>query len=161
MSNEIQTGKEEASFYGEFAHALDPKRRLTVPSVWRDEVGSAQSLVILPDYEQNCLTAVTREKARALFAPQTPSALFFDKRRVEIRRALSSKMQSVKFDVQGRILIDPKLLEFAGITGKTVMVGTFDRIQIWAAERYEANTAIDQEALREAFSELHSFENGN
>ena len=37
-------------FVGRFTHSLDPKKRLTIPAVWRAQVGTPKSLYVLPDF---------------------------------------------------------------------------------------------------------------
>ena len=47
-------------------------------------------------------------------------------------------------DSQGRILIPAKLREYAGLTREVVVIGSFDRAEIWNAQRW---TEIEEEAL--------------
>jgi hypothetical protein len=38
-NNEVKTMQGDAVFSGSAMHALDPKRRVTIPSGWRDAMG--------------------------------------------------------------------------------------------------------------------------
>ncbi len=52
------------------------------------------------------------------------------------RLSENSHMSTV--DTQGRITIPHRLLEKAGINGEAVVIGAFDRVSVWAPNRYEA-----------------------
>src|SRR5919109_1121795 len=58
-----------------------------------------------------------------------------------LSRYLSAKAIDDKPDRQGRILVPTSLREFAGINGEAMMVGAFSRIEVWNAERYNAEDA--------------------
>ena len=55
------------------------------------------------------------------------------------QRALASNTFEVVVDAQGRINIDEKLREYAGLTlnSKVVVSGSFDRVEIWDPSRHE------------------------
>ena len=55
-----------------------------------------------------------------------------------------------------RILIPAKLREYAGLTKEVVVVGSFDRAEIWSAERWAAieNEAFSSGALEQAMAEM-------
>lgn len=55
------------------------------------------------------------------------------------QRALAANAVEVTLDGQGRITLDPKLREFAGITidSKVVVAGSFDRVEIWNPAKYD------------------------
>jgi len=58
---------------------------------------------------------------------------------------LFSKADSFGCDKQGRINLNDKLLEHAGIEGKAVLVGKLTSFAIWAEDRREAEEAQDDE----------------
>lgn len=55
-------------FASNFLHSLDPKKRLTIPAVWREQVGEPKSLYVLPGLsDETCLYVYpAREMARRL-----------------------------------------------------------------------------------------------
>ena len=55
-----------------------------------------------------------------------------------------------------RILIPAKLREYAGLTKEVVVVGSFDRAEIWSAERWAAieDEAFSTGALEQAMAEM-------
>ena len=59
-------------------------------------------------------------------------------------------------DAQGRILIPAKLREYAGLQKEVVVIGSFDRAEIWNAERWarEEAMAFESGSLEQAMEEL-------
>ena len=58
-------------------------------------------------------------------------------------------------DSQGRVLLTPALLQYAGITKEAVIVGCADYAEIWAADTYDAEMAAENpETLRAALELL-------
>jgi DNA-binding transcriptional regulator/RsmH inhibitor MraZ len=55
------------------------------------------------------------------------------------QRALSSNMVEVSVDAQGRINVDEKLREYAGLelNSRVIVSGSFDRVEIWDPERHQ------------------------
>lgn len=135
-------------FVGEFRHALDPKRRLTIPSAWRALVAGPKSLYVLPDFHARCLNIFPADAmARKLEKIRRHS--MSDRKAMDFARRLGSVSELVPWDVQGRIRIKDKLLEFAGLDDQVVMIGALDRIELWSPDQ-QPIVDIDQEGLAEA-----------
>jgi len=136
-------------FVGDFTHALDPKKRLTIPAVWRSQVGQPQSLFVLPDFHEKCLNVFpASEMARKLDRIRRHSMA--DRKAMEFARTLGSSADLVSWDSQGRIRIKDKLLNFAGITDQVQMIGALDKFQIWNPDLREDSGDVDQAKLVEA-----------
>ena len=135
-------------FVGEFRHALDPKKRLTIPSTWRGLVAGPKSLYVLPDFHARCLNIMPAE-AMAQKLDKIRRHSMSDRKAMDFARRLGAVSELVPWDVQGRIRIKDKLLEFAGLTDQVVMIGALDRIELWSPEQQPVMD-IDQEGLAEA-----------
>jgi MraZ protein len=138
-------------FASNFAHSLDPKKRLTIPAVWRDQVGEPKSLYVLPGLnKEKCLYVypareITRrlEKFRKISIGDPKARMF--------ARLLASNSDLLAWDSQGRIRIKDELLSYAGITSRVKLIGAWDRFEIWSPEAWkEATAAIDQAAMDDA-----------
>lgn len=134
---------------GRSEHALDPKRRLTVPSGWRTAMKSPAYYYVFPDATEKRLTLidpqamterVSRLRERSLFDAESNRAL----------RILGSNTEQLSVDVQGRIRISERLLKKAGITDKVVMIGAVSHGQIWAQELAPEDDDTDPQEIREA-----------
>jgi len=118
---------------GEYKHTLDTKRRLSLPSKWRDELG--KKLVITRGLD-NCLFVYTlkewekiTEKVGQLPLGQADTRSF---NRFFLSGAVEAEVDSV-----GRILVPDFLKDFATLDTKVVLAGIHDRVEIWDENRWE------------------------
>ena len=118
---------------GEYKHTLDPKKRLSVPSKWRGDLG--QTLIItrgldscLFVYPQTQWQKIT-EKVSQLPLGQADTRSF--------NRFFLSGAVEVEVDSVGRILVPDFLKDFAGLDSKVVFAGIYDRVEIWAENKWE------------------------
>lgn len=117
---------------GEYNHTLDPKKRLSLPSKWRKELGS--KLVITRGLD-NCLFVyplkawqTITEKVGALPLGQADTRSF--------NRFFLSGAVEVEVDKIGRILIPDFLKDFAGLETKVILAGIHDRVEIWDEKKW-------------------------
>jgi len=138
---------------GRFDHALDPKRRLTVPAGWRDLMGSPAYVYVFPDPNEKCLNLIPPAEMEGRLEKLRQRALF-DKSASSALRVFGENAEQAVVDVQGRIRIKDRLLAFAKLTDTVVMIGAMNRVQLWSPElRPEAET-VDQAALAAACEAL-------
>lgn len=136
-------------FVGTFEHSLDDKGRLVLPATFRSALGERG---FLSQYDR-CLGLWTeegfndvahrlREKVRDGSA--APNAV----------RSLTANASEVKLDSQGRITISPRLRDYADLTSNSVIIGAFDRIEIWDVARWEEVSADADDSLLVAVTSL-------
>jgi len=138
-------------FVGEFTHALDPKGRLTIPSKWRISGGESTYLA-LPN--PGGYITVYPPKMVARLEEKVAEASFSDTRTQALLMELFSKAHSFGCDKQGRINLNDKLLEHAGIKKKAVLVGNFSAFAIWSMDQYSKRESADQRNIFDAMREL-------
>ena len=138
-------------FVGEFTHALDPKGRLTIPSKWRISGGESTYLA-LPN--PGGYITVYPPKMVARLEEKVAEASFSDTRTQALVMELFSKAHSFGCDKQGRINLNDKLLEHAGIKKKAVLVGNFSAFAIWSEDQYAKRESADQRNIFDAMREL-------
>jgi len=136
-------------FVGDFVHSMDPKKRITIPSVWRVQITAPRSLYVLPDFYYRCLN-VFPASAMAVKLEKIRRQSTTDKRAMQFARTLGAASDLVSWDSQGRIRIKDKLLEFAGLKDQVIMVGALDKFELWNPEYKSQVMKIDQEKLVEA-----------
>lgn len=143
-----------ALFVGNFTHMLDPKRRLTIPSEWRVQVGLPASVYVLPDFHQRCLNVYPAgEMSRKLEALRRyPMA---DEKARRFSRVLGGNSELLPWDVQGRIRIKDELLAFAGLTDKVILVGALDRFELWSPAGSAEGAELGLEHLRDVGPYVH------
>ena len=134
---------------GQFSHNIDAKGRLFIPAPLRKELGQTFHVTVGQDH---CLSVYSDESWAAFMAKL--KELSYNE--VKKLRALFAYAADCEPDSQGRILIPAKLREYAGLTKEVVVVGSFDRAEIWSAERWAAieNEAFSSGALEQAMAEM-------
>ena len=138
---------------GRFDHALDPKKRLTVPAGWRDLMGAPPYVYVFPDPNEKCLNLIPPAEMEGRLEKLRQRALF-DKGASVALRVFGENAEQAVVDVQGRIRIRDRLLAFAQLRDTVVMIGAMNRIQLWSPSlRPEAET-VDQAALAAACEAL-------
>ena len=117
---------------GEYTHAIDAKKRLSLPSKWRKELGKK---VVVTRGLDNCLFIYPlrewekiTEKVGRLPLGQADTRGF--------NRFFLSGAVEVEVDAVGRILVPDFLKVFAGLTTKVVLAGIHDRAEMWDEKRW-------------------------
>ncbi len=134
---------------GRFDHALDPKKRFTIPREWRAVMGEPDYVYVLPDHKEGCLNLVPKEEMEALHEKLREKALF-DPALNRALQVIGGSAEQPMLDVQGRIRVSDKLLRFANLTTTVAMVGSVRMVKLWNPEVLGAADAVDQVALGEA-----------
>lgn len=114
-------------FMGEYHHNIDDKGRLTLPSKFRDDLGS--KFVVTRGLD-NCLFVYTIEAWEKL-AKKLNSLPFTKKDARNFSRFFLSGATILEFDKQGRINLTTSLIKYATITKECVIIGVGDRLEIW------------------------------
>jgi len=123
-------------FVGSYRHQLDPKKRLTIPSGWREQVGVPEQVYVLPGVNEPCLNVFpAREMARRL--ERIGSLSVADVQGRQFLRTLASRSDLATWDAQGRIRVKDELLDYAGITSDVVLSGAFDNFELWSPEKWK------------------------
>ena len=120
-------------FMGEYHHTIDDKGRLIIPSKFRTELGD--KFVITRGIE-NCLFAYPIERWEQI-VHKLESLPFTKKDARNFTRFFMSGATVAEFDKQGRINITSPLIAYAGIKKDCVIIGTGDRLEIWANDAWE------------------------
>jgi len=128
---------------GEYTHTVDPKKRLSLPSKFRKELGKK---VVLTRGLDNCIFVYTlsdwnkiSEKLGTLSMGQSGSRAF--------NRFMLSGATEADIDGAGRILIPDFLKDFAGIKSRVVLAGVYNRVEIWNEKNWtEYKRRIEKEA---------------
>ena len=121
---------------GEYKHSLDPKNRLFIPAKHREELG--ESVMIAKSVRESCLKIYSLVEWENYISP----ILKMDRKASEaILRALHRNASQVTPDAQGRIVLPPALIQYAGIEKGAVVVGCGKYGEIWAEQTYESMVA--------------------
>ena len=121
---------------GEYTHSQDDKKRISLPSKFKKEIGKK---VVVTHGLDNCLFMFSikewvkiSEKLGSLSMGQAGSRGF---NRMFLGGAVEMDVDSV-----GRILIPDFLREYAGLSdksGKVVFTGVYNKVEIWDESRWK------------------------
>lgn len=125
-----------AELLGTHSYQLDPKGRVSLPARFREAFADGAVLTLGQD---GCLFCFPRAEWDARSA-EVRSLPLSDASGRAYARMFFGKAEPVDIDGQGRLLIPRRLRAEAGIDEEAVVVGVYDRMEIWdrsAHERYE------------------------
>ena len=121
-------------FIGEFHHTIDDKGRIIIPSKFREKLGNQ---FIITRGIDNCLFVYSNDDWMKI--TNKLSSLPFTKRDARIfNRFFLSGATDVELDKQGRVNISSPLISYANLTKDCVIIGTGDRLEIWAEESWNS-----------------------
>lgn len=135
-----------ALFSGTFERSMDAKKRVAVPASWLTKA-EGELFHIIPHPKEKYLIVMPpaefdRQEQLIQVSPVTPA-----EKRMAIRK-FYSEAHAVTTDKQGRILLNDKHCERAGITGEVVFAGGRSRFEIWSKDSHAAMDAGQTEAYQ-------------
>jgi MraZ protein len=131
------------SLLGRFPHRLDPKRRITIPATFRNRMGNPTYVYVIPDLNRlDCLDIFPPAEIESRLDRLRAAALT-DRRASDFVTWVGSISETLDVDSQGRIRICDSLLNRVGVKRDLVLIGAFNRIQVWS----EASAPAEQEAF--------------
>ncbi|MBR1936687.1 MAG: division/cell wall cluster transcriptional repressor MraZ [Bacilli bacterium] len=120
-------------FIGEFHHTIDDKGRIIIPSKFREKLGNQ---FIITRGIDNCLFVYSYDDWMNI--TNKLNSLPFTKRDARVfNRFFLSGATDVELDKQGRVNISSPLISYANLTKDCVIIGTGDRLEIWAKESWD------------------------
>ncbi len=138
---------------GEYKHNLDAKKRLSIPSKFRKELGEG---AVITRGLDNCLF-VFPQSAWAKLAERLGNMPIVQQDSRSFARLLLSGAVEVEFDSLGRILVPEYLKSYAGLKKIAVVAGLYTRLEIWDEEKwenYKANLEKNSDSIAEKLTEL-------
>lgn len=134
------------TFTGEYHNTIDPKGRASVPARFRELLAQqGEEFLVVTKNLEGGLTAYPaslwqqiEENVRNL--PNSPHKL-------AMTRHLIAPKADCEFDKQGRIQIPQSLRSYAGLEKDIVVVGLFEKIEIYSQLQYAEVTRKSGELL--------------
>ena len=135
------------NFTGEYHNTVDPKGRASIPAKFREQlVQRGDECVVLTKNLQGGLTAypVAHWQAVVEGVRQRPAS---PEKESAIRFFIAPAVECL-FDKQGRIQIPQSLRSHGALEKEVVVLGMFEKIEIYSQLRYEQVTSGSGELLR-------------
>lgn len=138
---------------GEYKHTLDEKKRISIPSKFRTELGKR---IVITKGLDNCLSLYSIKDWNKI-AAQVGGLGFTQADARNLNRFLLASAHEVSIDSVGRILIPENLCSFANIKTKVVFAGIYNRVEIWdesAWEEFNAKISKSADQIAEKLGEI-------
>lgn len=124
----LRRGVKNVYFTNQYNHSIDAKNRLFIPAKFREHLG--EDFIIIKGPEK-CLYIYDQETFDEL------GRQFASSHDRKTQRAFFGHASTKTPDKQGRITLEPNLVEYAELKKDAVLVGSGRRIEIWAAENFQ------------------------
>lgn len=126
-------------FAGEFRCTVDDKGRFVLPPVFRgsfspEDGQDVRSVIILKSSDRNLWVYPAQEWTDKLI--MTRQHLDDEQSRLFMHHVVAESAPS-EVDKSGRLCIPKRLREYAEIDSEVVLVGLYDRIELWSRSRWE------------------------
>ncbi len=129
-------------FLGTHMPRLDDKGRLFLPAKFRDEL--SEGLVVTRGQE-HCLYIWPSSEFRTFTAGLRKDSVTNRKNR-DFMRMLFAGASAEVADRQGRVTIPPLLRTYAGLERECVVIGAYNRVEIWDAAAWQTYTDEQEDA---------------
>lgn len=121
-------------FLGEYLHSLDEKNRLSIPAKFRANL--ANGCVVTRGLD-GCLWIYPSNEWQ-VFAEKISALPITQKNARSFSRLMLAGAMECEIDKSGRIILPKYLLEYASIDTKTAINGVYNRIEIWAEDKWQS-----------------------
>ena len=138
----MEASARSGALMGRFDHALDPKKRFTIPSEWRAVMGNPAYVYVIADPVERCLDLVPVAEMDSRLEKLREKALF-DPASNRVLQIIGANSEMPSLDSQGRIRISDKLLQFANLTTTVVMAGSVRMAKLWNPKAYAVESGGD------------------
>ena len=127
-------------FKGFYTHGVDDKRRIQIPAKWRPVSDDAPFALMLwqPTDQKHPCIVVLSPQAQDRMVQKLEEMPFSSPEAESLRRILGSQSDDAFLDKAGRICLPDWMAGGARIEDKSILVGLYDRFQIWRPEYYSA-----------------------
>lgn len=118
---------------GEYSHQMDTKNRIRIPNKLKGE----ERGLYFSKGTNNCIFVYYEEGFKELINKLEDKIKMGDDDGQMALRVFAKSFTYVEGDAQGRMILPPKLKQFAKIDRDLVICGAGSHIEIWAKEVYD------------------------
>ena len=138
---------------GEYHHSIDEKGRLTIPSKFRNELGSE---FIITRGLDKCLFIYSKVEWEKIV--NKLSTLPFTKKDArDFLRFFLSGATVCEFDKLGRINITSPLVQYADLEKDCVIIGVNERLEVWSEFAFNEFLKTNENNFSEVAENLFDF----
>ena len=135
---------------GHYVHGLDEKKRISVPSKWKSDLG--KNVVVTSGLDKSLFVFSLKEWEK--IAQKLSELSFTNSDTRSFTRFMLANAYDSSIDSVGRILINEQLKDFAKLEKKVVLVGMHSRVEIWSEKEWQKYTKVNDEKADSIASKL-------
>ena len=142
----------DGALVGRFARKFDAMRRVRIPSEWFELMGQPKSVVLLRDPSEKCIDLLSED----VYAAQVRSLRRRATKDAEARRELQileGEVEHLTVNARHSIRISDKLLRFATIKERVVLLGSLRYVKLWNPKLLRQSEKIADQELEAALKE--------
>ncbi len=123
-------------FLGRFEHTIDAKSRVSIPVKFREVLADKydDKLVVTVDFDR-CLVIYPIDEWRQL-EEKTRNLPAMQNEIKDFLRFFYSAAEECALDRQGRLLVPPRLREYARLEREVILVGMMTKFELWDVRRW-------------------------
>ena len=132
-------------FFGNFPAKADIKGRVILPAAFRKvlEAENERKLVIRHDFYQDCLVIYPESVWNQMLDELESKLNKWNRKHQDILRRFVEGVEKFELDGNGRLLINKRKMDKAGINQDIMFLAVTDKIEVWGAEKYAEHFAQD------------------
>lgn len=139
-------------FIGEYEYAIDNKGRLNIPAKFRKSISpNANDTFVIKEGPEHCLDVYPLDIYQEKIVAKLNDFSEMKKSHRKLTSLIGGSSTYSEVDKQGRIMIPPKFIEYAGLENKVIIIGAFNRIELW-------NPQIRQKYIEDTKAALEEFD---
>ena len=143
------------SFKGEYEHSVDNKGRVAFPAKLRKALSpeAQERFTILKGIEP-CLYLYPDDEWENV-EEKLSKINSFSRQGRTVKRNFLRSAEDLSLDKQNRIPLSSQLMEYAGIDGTAIFIGSGERIEVWSPEKLEeADAELSADAYEDLFEKV-------
>lgn len=126
------------AFKGQAEYSIDAKGRVAIPAKMRNDLRpEAKNTFVVTRGFEKCVFVYPADRWDMMEEEMAGLNTYRSETR-DFIRIIMMWAADVTFDSQGRITLPKRLIDFAGLDGRAMILGAFDHIEIWDPDRFEA-----------------------
>ena len=136
-------------FIGQYNHTIDDKGRIIIPSKIRNDLGN--NFIVTRGLD-GCLFIYSNIEWENIINKY--KNLLDTKEKRNFLRVFLSGASICEYDKQGRINIPSSLIDYANLSRECIIVGVFDRLEIWSKESWDKFIETNSDNLSDTADSL-------
>ena len=141
-------------YQGTYYYSVDHKGRISVPARFRRALApEAESTYVVTKGFDRCLSIYSLDQWQS-FAASLAKLPKNRKKSRNVVRWFMANAEPVQVDSQGRIKIPQHLLEYAKIEKEAVVIGAYERMEVWSKHEYDENSRAVEATIEEDLESL-------